>query len=109
MKRGKEEEKAVGPMFPRLHVNDTAEKGGPRAPPRNKMALYEQLSIPSQRFGSALNPTLPSPASSSQVRFVFTRFLSLSFCAFNGVFIRVLMNESVDREIGHVLMGWFEV
>ncbi|TMW94927.1 hypothetical protein EJD97_009599 [Solanum chilense] len=49
MKRGKGEEKLMGPMFPRLHVNDT-EKGGPRAPPRNKMALYEQLSIPSQRF-----------------------------------------------------------
>ncbi|KAL8537339.1 hypothetical protein ACS0TY_012474 [Phlomoides rotata] len=48
MKRGKDEEKIMGPMFPRLHVNDT-EKGGPRAPPRNKMALYEQLSIPSQR------------------------------------------------------------
>ncbi|XP_073314541.1 ELF3-like protein 2 [Primulina huaijiensis] len=45
MKRGKDE----GPMFPRLHLNDT-EKGGPRAPPRNKMALYEQLSIPSKRF-----------------------------------------------------------
>ncbi|KAI3812522.1 hypothetical protein L1987_17232 [Smallanthus sonchifolius] len=38
-------------MFPRIHVSDT-EKGGPRAPPRNKMALYEQLSIPSQRFSS---------------------------------------------------------
>ena len=49
MKRGKGEEKLMGPMFPRLHVNDT-EKGGPKAPPRNKMALYEQLSIPSQRF-----------------------------------------------------------
>ncbi|MCD7469504.1 hypothetical protein HAX54_008604 [Datura stramonium] len=48
MKRGKAEEKVMGPMFPRLHVNDT-EKGGPRAPPRNKMALYEQLSIPYQR------------------------------------------------------------
>ncbi|GER32542.1 protein EARLY FLOWERING [Striga asiatica] len=48
MKSGKEE-KIVGPMFPRLHVNDT-DKGGPRAPPRNKMALYEQLSIPSNRF-----------------------------------------------------------
>ncbi|KAL2545821.1 hypothetical protein Fot_15054 [Forsythia ovata] len=46
MKRGKYEEKIMGPMFPRLHVND-AEKGGPRAPPRNKMALYEQLSIAS--------------------------------------------------------------
>ncbi|XP_031384657.1 protein HEADING DATE 3B-like isoform X1 [Punica granatum] len=32
-------------MFPRLHVNDR-EKGGLRAPPRNKMALYEQFSIP---------------------------------------------------------------
>ncbi|KAL9227265.1 hypothetical protein vseg_002977 [Gypsophila vaccaria] len=49
MKRGKEDEKILGPMFPRLHVNDT-EKGGPRAPPRNKMALYEQLTIPSQRY-----------------------------------------------------------
>ncbi|XAR69273.1 hypothetical protein NMG60_11000801 [Bertholletia excelsa] len=48
MKR-KDDEKIMGPMFPRLHVNDT-DKGGPRAPPRNKMALYEQLSIPSQRF-----------------------------------------------------------
>ncbi|KAH0734017.1 hypothetical protein KY285_009724 [Solanum tuberosum] len=57
MKRGKGEEKLMGPMFPRLHVNDT-EKGGPRAPPRNKMALYEQLSIPSQRFkhGISNNP-----------------------------------------------------
>ncbi|XP_060208429.1 ELF3-like protein 2 [Lycium barbarum] len=57
MKR-KGEEKVMGPMFPRLHVNDT-EKGGPRAPPRNKMALYEQLSIPSQRFnnsGAKLGP-----------------------------------------------------
>ncbi|KAF4363854.1 hypothetical protein F8388_000519 [Cannabis sativa] len=36
-----------GIMFPRLHVND-ADKGGPRAPPRNKMALYEQFSVPSQ-------------------------------------------------------------
>ncbi|PIN16839.1 hypothetical protein CDL12_10493 [Handroanthus impetiginosus] len=55
MKRGKDGEKLMGPMFPRLHVNDT-EKGGPRAPPRNKMALYEQLSIPSQRFAHAVLP-----------------------------------------------------
>ncbi|KAL9176744.1 hypothetical protein ABFS82_01G015900 [Erythranthe guttata] len=55
MKRGKDEEKSIGPMFPRLHVNDT-EKGGPRAPPRNKMALYEQLSIPSQRYSRSMLP-----------------------------------------------------
>ncbi|XP_071705063.1 protein EARLY FLOWERING 3-like [Rutidosis leptorrhynchoides] len=53
MKRGKDEDKKMGPMFPRLHVNDT-EKGGPRAPPRNKMALYEQLSIPSQWFNGGV-------------------------------------------------------
>ncbi|GAA0185527.1 hypothetical protein LIER_32815 [Lithospermum erythrorhizon] len=47
----KGDDKLMGPLFPRLHVNDT-EKGGPRAPPRNKMALYEQLSIPSQRYRS---------------------------------------------------------
>ncbi|XP_052170222.1 protein EARLY FLOWERING 3 [Diospyros lotus] len=72
MKRGKDDEKIMVPMFPRLHVNDT-EKGGPRAPPRNKMALYEQLSIPSQRFNPGVLPLNPNnatgvvhPASSSQ-------------------------------------------
>ncbi|KAF7830491.1 protein EARLY FLOWERING 3-like [Senna tora] len=72
MKRGKDDEKFAGPMFPRLHVND-AEKGGPRAPPRNKMALYEQLSVPSHRFNRDALPLNPSstsntvpPASSSQ-------------------------------------------
>ncbi|CAH8369543.1 unnamed protein product [Eruca vesicaria subsp. sativa] len=67
MKRGKDEEKILEPMFPRLHVND-AVKGGPRAPPRNKMALYEQLSIPSQRFtdrGSFPRNTVP-PGPSNQ-------------------------------------------
>ena len=63
MKRGKDEGKITGPMFPRLHVNDT-EKGGPRAPPRNKMALYEQLSIPSQRSSHSL------PSNSEHVSFV---------------------------------------
>lgn len=71
MKRGKDDDKSVEPMFPRLHVNDT-ERGGPRAPPRNKMALYEQLSIPSQRFNSGMLPANPNssnslnPPSSSQ-------------------------------------------
>ncbi|KAF3579701.1 hypothetical protein DY000_02034449 [Brassica cretica] len=53
MKREKEEEekkKKLEPMFPRLHVNDADKGGGPRAPPRNKMALYEHLTTPSHRF-----------------------------------------------------------
>lgn len=80
MKRGKDDEKVMGPLFPRLRVSDT-EKGGPRAPPRNKMALYEQFSIPSQIFNPGLLPPHPStstntvpPASSSQVTFGFCNF-----------------------------------
>lgn len=72
MMRGKDGEKLMGPMFPRLHVNDV-EKGGPRAPPRNKMALHEQLSILPERFHPAFlpvhsnsNSSVP-PSSSSQV------------------------------------------
>ncbi|GFP88043.1 protein early flowering 3 [Phtheirospermum japonicum] len=66
MKRVKDGEKMMGPMFPRLHVNDT-EKGGPRAPPRNKMALYEQLSIPSQRFARSNNIAADVAPPSSQM------------------------------------------
>ena len=51
MKGGYDEDKEIKPMFPRLHIKD-AEKGGPKAPPRNKMALYEQFSTPSQSFAS---------------------------------------------------------
>lgn len=66
MKRGNDDEKVMGPLFPRLHVGDT-EKGGPRAPPRNKMALYEQFSIPSQRFNlPPHHPNTVPPSSSSQ-------------------------------------------
>ncbi|XP_072966555.1 protein HEADING DATE 3B-like isoform X1 [Typha angustifolia] len=56
----KEEDTMIGPLFPRLHVND-ADKGGPRPPPRNKMALYEQFSIPSQRLNSKASSMLPLP------------------------------------------------
>eukprot|EP00250_Pteridium_aquilinum_P014160 c21817_g1_i1 orf=559-2889(-) len=38
-----------GALFPRVHVSETR-ISGPRAPPRNKMALFEQLTIPPHRF-----------------------------------------------------------
>ncbi|XP_027906640.1 ELF3-like protein 2 isoform X5 [Vigna unguiculata] len=60
MRGGIEESKEISPMFPRLHVKD-AEKGGPKAPPRNKMALYEQFSIPSQSFAPASPSLFPLP------------------------------------------------
>lgn len=63
MKGGKDEEKRMGPLFPRLHIKD-AEQGGPKAPPRNKMALYEQLSIPSQKFTSGSASISPFPPNS---------------------------------------------
>ncbi|XP_004242270.1 ELF3-like protein 2 isoform X1 [Solanum lycopersicum] len=56
MKTEKEEERHMDPLFPRLHINDT-DKGGPRAPPRNKMALCEQSSSRSpQSFTSSSTP-----------------------------------------------------
>ena len=90
MKRGKDEEKIIGPMFPRLHVNDT-EKGGLRAPPRNKMALYEQLSIPSQR--------LPLLSSNSELALEQVSFGGI--LAFDMVYLCLLhvfgIQSSVER------------
>ncbi|XP_027336377.1 ELF3-like protein 2 isoform X4 [Abrus precatorius] len=60
MRGGIDEGKELSPMFPRLHVKD-ADKGGPKAPPRNKMALYEQLSIPSRSFASGSASLFPLP------------------------------------------------
>ncbi|XP_026453290.1 protein HEADING DATE 3B-like [Papaver somniferum] len=64
MRSEKDVEKSVGPLFPRLHVYVT-EKGGPRATPRNKMALYEHLSIPSQQLNSGLCSVLLLPPSNT--------------------------------------------
>ncbi|KAL2624737.1 hypothetical protein AAZV13_07G012100 [Glycine max] len=85
MSGGIEEDKEISPMFPRLHVKD-AERGGPKAPPRNKMALYEQFSLPSQNFapGSASLFPLPlrnytGPTSSSHVSQISSN-QSIQFC-----------------------------
>lgn len=53
--------KNMEPLFPRLHVKDT-EKGGPKQPPRNKMAIYEELATPSSRLalGSGVRMSLNS-------------------------------------------------
>jgi EARLY FLOWERING 3 protein len=70
MKRGKgddDDDEKVGPMFPRLHVNDTTDKGGPRAPPRNKMALYEQYTVPFQRFNPNSNSSNSLPLTPSSI------------------------------------------
>ncbi|CAL1360647.1 unnamed protein product [Linum trigynum] len=57
MRGANHEDKMISPLFPRLHVSETEKEVGPRAPPRNKMAAYEQLS------------TTPSSSSSSSRRF----------------------------------------
>lgn len=59
MKRRKDEEKVEGILFPRLHVNDTIRKEEPKPPPRNKMALYEQLRIRSERSSSKSASSFP--------------------------------------------------
>lgn len=65
----KDEGKKMDPLFPRLHISD-AEKGGPRTPPRNKMAISQQFNGPSQRcISGSVSPVLPVsravPATSS--------------------------------------------
>ncbi|OVA08511.1 hypothetical protein BVC80_209g250 [Macleaya cordata] len=65
MKGGKDE-KIMGPLFPRLHINDT-ERAGPRAPPRNKMALYEQLTIPSQRCSTGQTSSVHLPPNNGSI------------------------------------------
>ncbi|KAK4482002.1 hypothetical protein RD792_012918 [Penstemon davidsonii] len=71
MKSGKDEGKPMDPLFPRLHIND-ADKGGPRAPPRNKMALCEQYNVPSQnpspRFNSGSMLSLQTSTSTFTTR-----------------------------------------
>uniref|UniRef100_A0A7I4E496 Uncharacterized protein n=2 Tax=Physcomitrium patens TaxID=3218 RepID=A0A7I4E496_PHYPA len=46
---GSKQQEVGAALFPRLHVAET-KKAGPRGPPRNKMALSEQLTIPSHKF-----------------------------------------------------------
>lgn len=53
MKGERDEGKKMVPLFPGLHISD-GDKGGPRAPPRNKMALFEEYSVNSQ--GPELRP-----------------------------------------------------
>ncbi|KAK7389601.1 hypothetical protein VNO78_24772 [Psophocarpus tetragonolobus] len=81
MRRENEEGKEISPMFPRLHVK-VAEKGGPKAPPRNKMGLNE-FNIPCQNFslGSTSLFSLPlinytGPTSSSHIN----NSQSINFC-----------------------------
>ncbi|MBA0643689.1 hypothetical protein Goklo_027954 [Gossypium klotzschianum] len=66
MRGGKDK---MSPMFPRLHVNVTNK--GPKAPPRNKISLYEQLNVPSQRFnlGSLSMLRLPPNNNNNSLRF----------------------------------------
>ncbi|KAI3759735.1 hypothetical protein L6452_07765 [Arctium lappa] len=52
----KDDGKKMDPLFPRLHISDTDKGGGPRTPPRNKMAL----NLPSQRcISGPVSPILP--------------------------------------------------
>ena len=78
MKRGRDDEKRMEPMFPRLHINDT-EKGCPRAPPRNKMALYEQFTVPLKRSTPGVLP-LPTNISRKPLTAPSSSQVDLSFC-----------------------------
>lgn len=88
MKGAIDEGREISPMFPRLHVKD-AEKGGPKAPPRNKMALYEQFSIPSQSFASGSPSLFPLPLRNCTVPSTSGHASQVMF--FESVFFPVIM------------------
>ncbi|KAI3463289.1 hypothetical protein Pfo_019952 [Paulownia fortunei] len=71
MNGGKDEGKPTDPLFRGLHIND-ADKGGPKAPPRNKMTLSEQSNVPSQssKLRSGSIEALPVPPSNGCSSFV---------------------------------------
>ncbi|GMP35017.1 hypothetical protein CsSME_00007653 [Camellia sinensis var. sinensis] len=100
MKSGKDEEKLMGPLFPRLHIND-AEKGGPKAPPRNKMALYEQLGIPSQRFTSGSASMVPLRPNNSG-----SMIASTSSSHVHGCRVAAKKGVCVHQSAIHLLFIW---
>ena len=81
MKGAIDEGKEISPMFPRLHVKDV-EKGGPKAPPRNKMALYEQFSISSQSFASGSASLFPLPLRNCAVPSMSSHVSQVTFFEF---------------------------
>ncbi|KAH0969014.1 hypothetical protein GBA52_029135 [Prunus armeniaca] len=81
-------------------------KGGPRAPPRNKMALYEQLSIPSQRFNPVVMPLNPNSTSSvvpsaffDPAIYVFRGVVLKEICLFRFMFVH--LHLLVQAEMFH--------
>ncbi|KAL8217367.1 hypothetical protein R6Q57_020740 [Mikania cordata] len=59
----KDDGKKMDPLFPRLHITDADKGGGPRTPPRNKMAISQQRSVSGSH--STTNASLLVPASPS--------------------------------------------
>lgn len=93
----------MSPMFPRLNVNDT-EKGGPRAPPRNKMALYEQLSVPKVQSRSTL--TLPLPPNKSSSLIPSTSSTQVSWIIFCGFLLIKVFDRCISITLASVWIPW---
>lgn len=95
MESEKDEGKQIVPLFPGLHILD-GDKGGPRPPPRNKMALYEDYNMnpnPDLRPGQRPLPALtgstffsqPSSSNVSHKKMFFVQFIQsmcLPLCTF---------------------------
>lgn len=69
MKGEKDGGKQMVPLFPGLHISD-GDKGGPRAPPRNKMALFEEYSQGPELRSGPRPPLLPVPPGNGCTNFV---------------------------------------
>ncbi|KAL0354597.1 UNVERIFIED_CONTAM: protein EARLY FLOWERING 3 [Sesamum radiatum] len=101
MKSGKDEGKLMDPLFPRLHIDD-ADKGGPKAPPRNKMAMLpiqptneHTSSLPqasSSQVGQRL-ATLCGLPGSSHLAEIYQSYYS------TAVNVKTLLGDSEPREL----------
>ncbi|XP_024538140.1 ELF3-like protein 2 isoform X2 [Selaginella moellendorffii] len=99
-----------GALFPRLHVKET-KNAGPRAPPRNKMALYEQFTVPSHRCqqqqsdGAPPQPFVPQALNGG---YYFPYYMVPSPVAFQpmnvvlGQHSQSVANETEQRELQQV-------
>lgn len=85
----------TGPLFPPLHANETRIKAGLRAPPHNKMALFEQFTIPFNGHVRSHEVALINPShmqhGSNECRFTYLSPATLASMA--------TINRDVDTNV----------
>ncbi|XP_024969866.1 protein EARLY FLOWERING 3-like [Cynara cardunculus var. scolymus] len=96
----KDDGKKMDPLFPRLHITET-DKGGPRTPPRNKMAISHQLNVPSQRcLTGSVSPILPLSNNNGSSLVPANSSYHVSFLLLFPIFLDASYKRSVFSSFG---------